>query len=310
MIKRTLYFGNPSYLSLKNDQLVLKLPEVEANSTLTDEFKQLNVKTFPIEDIGVVVLDHKQITITQALLEKLLENNCAVITCDSRRMPSGLMLPLEGNTLQEERFTSQIEASLPLKKQLWQQTVIRKIENQAAVLKAYTEADTGCMTQWAKQVRSDDSDNLEARAAAYYWSHLFPQLPYFTRDRNGGFPNAWLNYGYAILRAVVARALVATGLLPTFGIHHRNRYNAYCLADDIMEPYRPYVDAMVVQLVSQYGEEEDLSKPVKTQLLQLPVVDVVIQNHRSPLMVAVATTANSLYKCYAGETKKVIYPKL
>ena len=310
MIKRTLYFGNPSYLSLKNDQLVLKLPEVEANSTLTGEFKQLNVKTFPIEDIGVVVLDHKQITITQALLEKLLENNCAVITCDSRRMPSGLLLPLEGNTLQEERFTSQIEASLPLKKQLWQQTVIRKIENQAAVLKAYTEADTGCMTQWAKQVRSDDSDNLEARAAAYYWSHLFPQLPYFTRDRNGGFPNAWLNYGYAILRAVVARALVATGLLPTFGIHHRNRYNAYCLADDIMEPYRPYVDAMVVQLVSQYGEEEDLSKPVKTQLLQLPVVDVVIQNHRSPLMVAVATTATSLYKCYAGETKKVIYPKL
>ena len=148
MIKRTLYFGNPSYLSLKNDQLVLKLPEVEANSTLTGEFKQLNVKTFPIEDIGVVVLDHKQITITQALLEKLLENNCAVITCDSRRMPSGLLLPLEGNTLQEERFTSQIEASLPLKKQLWQQTVIRKIENQAAVLKAYTEADTGCMMQW------------------------------------------------------------------------------------------------------------------------------------------------------------------
>ena len=310
MIKRTLYFGNPSYLSLKNDQLVLKLPEVEANNTLTDEFKQLNVKTFPIEDIGVVILDHKQITITQALLEKLLENNCAVITCDTHRMPTGLLLPLEGNTLQEERFSYQIGAALPLKKQLWQQTVSRKIENQAAVLMAHTDADTGCMMQWAKQVKSGDSDNLEARAAIYYWANLFPNIPHFSRDRSGGFPNAWLNYGYAILRAVVARALVATGLLPTFGIHHRNRYNAYCLADDIMEPYRPYVDAAVVQLMTQFDEDEGLSKTVKAHLLQIPVTEVVIQNHRSPLMVAVATTANSLYKCYAGGTKKVIYPKM
>lgn len=310
MIKRTLYFGNPSYLSLKNDQLVLKLPEVEANSTFTDEFKQLNVKTFPIEDIGVVVLDHKQITITQALLEKLLENNCAVITCDSQRMPSGLFLPLESNTLQQERFTEQINASLPLRKQMWQQTVIRKIENQAAVLRKHTNAEIGNMTEWSKNVKSGDSENLEARAAAYYWSHLFPDIPGFTRKRDGEFPNNLLNYGYAIVRATVARALVATGLLPTLGIHHHNRYNAFCLADDIMEPYRPFVDEAVLDIIQNFPDETELTKPVKAELLQIPVADILINGQRSPLMVAAATTAASLYKCFSGKSRRISYPTL
>ena len=239
MIKSTLYFGNPAYLSLRNNQLIIRLPEVEKNDTLPDSFKRDTVRSKPIEDIGVVVLDHKQITITSGVLEALLENNCAIITCDCKSMPVGLMLPLCGNTTQNERFRDQLDASLPLKKQLWQQTVKMKIENQATVLSKSRNCEIKNMRVWANDVRSGDPDNLEARAAAYYWKNLFPKIEGFTRDREGIPPNNLLNYGYAILRAVVARGLVSSGLLPTLGIHHHNRYNAYCLADDIMEPYRP-----------------------------------------------------------------------
>lgn len=310
MIKRTLYFGNPAYLSLKDEQLVIRLPEVEKNDNLPDTFKKNAIKTVPIEDIGVVLLDNKQITITQGLLERLMDNNCAVITCNSKSMPYGLLLPLDGNTIQQERFTRQIDASLPLKKNLWQQTVIRKIENQAAVLKNYATCETGNMQKWASSVRSGDPDNLEARAAAYYWASLFPDLPDFTRKREGAFPNNLLNYGYAILRAIIARALVSSGMLPTLGIHHRNRYNAYCLADDIMEPYRPYVDEKVIQIKSNYGEEVELTKELKAELLMIPVVEVLIDGNRSPLMVAAAKTAVSLQKCFAGEARNIIYPVL
>ena len=249
MIKRTLCFSNPAYLSLKNAQMVIKLPEVE-KADVAELIKAEAVRTIPIEDIGVVVLDNRQITITQGLAESLLENNCAIITCDSTHLPVGLMLPLCGNTTQSERFRAQIDASLPLKKQLWQQTVQCKIRNQAAVLQNTRNAIVKNMLVWAGEVKSGDSDNLEGRAAAYYWRNLFPDILGFTRDREGVPPNNLLNYGYAILRAVVARALVGSGLLPTLGIHHHNRYNAYCLADDIMEPYRPYVDALVCQLVA------------------------------------------------------------
>ena len=234
MIKKTLFFGNPAYLSVKNSQLVVKRTDSDTQQEV--------VRTVPIEDIGVVVLEDRQITITNVALDALLQNNCAVITCDEKHMPAGMLLPLEGNTIQSERFANQIEASSPLKKQLWQQTVHAKIRNQASVLKRMSGVEVGCMLAWANDVKSGDSDNLEGRAAAYYWKNIFPSLPGFTRDREGEMPNNLLNYGYAIVRAVVARALVASGLLPTLGIHHHNRYNAYCLADDIMEPYRPYVD--------------------------------------------------------------------
>ena len=227
MIKSTLYFGNPAYLSLRNNQLIIKLPEVEKNETLPDSFKRDTVRSKPIEDIGVVVLDHKQITITSGVLEALLENNCAVITCDCKSMPVGLMLPLCGNTTQNERFRDQLDASLPLKKQLWQQTIKMKIENQATVLSKSRNCEIKNMRVWANDVRSGDPDNLEARAAAYYWKNLFPKIEGFTRDREGIPPNNLLNYGYAILRAVVARGLVSSGLLPTLGIHHHNRYNAW-----------------------------------------------------------------------------------
>lgn len=308
MIKRTLCFTNPAYLSLKNSQLVIKLPEVETNSSLPESFRAETIKTIPIEDIGVVVLDNKRITITQGVLEALLENNCAVITCNDSHLPVGMHLPLVGNTTQTERMRFQIEASLPLKKQLWQQTISAKIQNQAAVLKQMRGTEVRNMLKWASEVKSGDSENLEARAAVYYWQNAFPMIENFTRSREGVSPNNLLNYGYAILRAIVARALVSSGLLTTLGIHHRNKYNAYCLADDIMEPYRPYVDRLVMQLYDKYPNCEELTKELKAELLQIPVLDVVISGKKSPLMIAVSTTTSSLQKCYSGELRKIVYP--
>lgn len=309
MIKKTLYFGNPAYLSLRNAQLVIKLPDVESATALPEALKKQMELTKPIEDIGIVVLDNKQITITSGVLEALLENNCSVITCDSKSMPTGLMLPLYGNTTQNERFREQLAASLPLKKQLWQQTIQMKINNQASVLKNCKDEEVRCMHVWAADVRSGDPDNLEARAAAYYWKYLFSDIEGFTRDREGISPNNLLNYGYAILRAVVARGLVTSGLLPTLGIHHHNRYNAYCLADDIMEPYRPYVDELVFGLVQKHGENVELTKEIKALLLTIPTLEVIIGGKRSPLMVAVAQTTASLYKCFSGELRRIVYPE-
>jgi CRISPR-associated protein Cas1 len=311
MIKKTLCFSNPAYLSMKNAQLVIKLPEVEKSDALSESYKTETVRTIPIEDIAVVVIENKQITITAGLLEALLENNCAVITCDSRCMPQGLLLPLEGNTTQSERFTAQIEASLPLKKQLWQQTIQMKIENQAAVLKKCRNLEVINMQRWVGEVRSGDVDNMEARAAVYYWKNLFFFVEDFTRNREGIVPNNLLNYGYAILRAVIARSLVASGLLPTLGIHHHNRYNAYCLADDIMEPYRPFVDKLVVEIIDVETDNYpslELTKEIKTKLLQIPVLDVIINGQRSPLMIAAGQTTASLAKCYLGDLRKITYP--
>ncbi len=309
MIKKTLYFGNPAYLSLRNAQLIIRLPEVVDNDTLPEYFQQVSEVSKPIEDIGVIVLDHKQITITSGVLEAFLENNCAVLTCDSKSMPVGLLLPLHGNTTQNKRFRQQLDASLPLSKQLWQQTVKAKIENQAAVLKECTGEEMKCMRVWAANVRSGDPDNQEARAAAYYWKNLF-RIEGFTRDRDGIPPNNLLNYGYAILRAVVARGLVASGLLPTLGIHHHNRYNAYCLADDIMEPYRPYVDRLVYDMVKQGANYAELTKDLKVRLLTIPTLETTIAGKRSPLMVAVGQTTASLYKCFSGELRKISYPEI
>lgn len=308
MIKRTLCFTNPAYLSLKNNQLVIKLPEVETNSSLPEDFKAEATKTIPIEDIGIVVLDNKRITITQGVMEALLENNAAVVTCNESHLPVGMHLPLVGNTTQTERMRFQIEASLPLKKQLWQQTISAKIQNQAAVLKQMRGTEVRNMLKWASEVKSGDSENLEARAAVYYWQNAFPMIENFTRSREGVSPNNLLNYGYAILRAIVARALVSSGLLTTLGIHHRNKYNPFCLADDVMEPYRPYIDKLVMQLYDKYPNCEELTKELKAELLQIPVLDVVISGKKSPLMIAVSTTTSSLQKCYSGELRKIVYP--
>jgi CRISPR-associated protein Cas1 len=307
MIKKTLYFGNPMYLSLRNAQLVLRKPDADK---LEESFKQDAERTIPIEDIGVVVLDNRRITITTGAMEALLGNNCAIITCDSTNLPVGLMLPLCGNTTQSERFRNQIDASLPLKKQLWQQTIRQKILNQATVLNKNTGAIVKNMQVWANEVKSGDPDNLEARAATYYWRNLFPTLPNFVRGREGDPPNNLLNYGYAILRACVARGLVGSGLLPTLGIHHHNRYNAYCLADDIMEPYRPFVDDLVINIMQEYPDYSELTLSIKAALLTIPSLDVMLDGKRSPLMIAVGQTTASLAKCFNGELRKIAYPEL
>lgn len=307
MIKKTLYFGNPAYLSLRNEQLVIRLPEVE-KANLPEAIKQESTRTIPIEDIGVIVLDNKQITITQGVLAALLNNTVAVITCDNKRMPTGMLLPLSGNTLHQERFRNQIEAAVPLRKQLWQQTVKAKIENQAFCLQKNTSKSFAPLHVLARSVRSDDTDNNEAQAAAYYWKNIFPNLPDFTRDKEGTPPNNLLNYGYTILRAVIARALVGSGLLPVYGIHHHNRYNAYCLADDIMEPYRPFVDDLVIKTTNKKEIPAELTTELKQEMLMIPVLDVLIGGKRSPLMIAAGQTTASLAKCYNGESRNIAYP--
>ena len=295
MIKRTLCFSNPAYLSVKLNQLVISSPEKEEK------------KTIPIEDIGVVILDSLQITVTQTVLVKLLENNTAVVTCNSSHHPIGLQLCLDGNTLQSERFQKQISVSEVLKKNLWQQTIQSKIYNQAMFLQELGIPIRN-MLLWSRSVTSGDTKNHEARAAAYYWETLLQSHDNFKRERFGEYPNNFFNYTYAILRAIVARNLVGSGLLPTLGIHHKNKYNAYCLADDIMEPYRPYADRLVLETIQKYPDTEDINKEIKSMLLTLPVIDVKINKQQRPLLVAVAETTASLAQCFAGKRRKIKYP--
>lgn len=302
MIKKTLCFSNRAYLCCKNRQLVITVYD-----PVTGEPSE---HTRPIEDIGVIVIESEQVTLSSYLISSLLENKVAVIVCDQKHMPFGLMLPLVGNTEQTERFNAQIEASLPLKKQLWQQTIAMKIRNQAAVLKRVNNMEVGNMIAWSSQVRSGDSDNLEGRAAAYYWKNLFEDNPGFIRRQEGIDPNGLLNYGYAILRAIIARSLVASGLIPTLGIHHSNKYNAYCLADDIMEPYRPYVDLMVTDMIKTHNLPPEITKETKKHLLTIPTIDVKMGKLSRPLMVAASMTTASLAKCYLGESRKLSYPEM
>lgn len=297
MIKRTLYFGNPAYLHMANEQLVAKLK---------DGVKEMSA---PIEDLSIVILDHQQITITQGLIASLLENNVALITCGHTHHPVGMFLNLNGHTLQSRIFRYQVEASLPLKKQLWQQTIVAKILNQAAML-AREQVPNTLLLNYAREVKSGDAENHEAMAAGYYWKNIFPDFLQFSRDPEGAPPNNLLNYGYAILRALVARSLVGSGLLPTLGIKHKNQYNAYCLADDIMEPYRPYVDKMVCGIVTMNGTYLDMGPSMKKELLQLPAMDVEIDGQTSPLLTAVQRTTASLAKCFEGSTRRILYPTL
>jgi CRISPR-associated protein Cas1 len=289
--------------------LVLRLPEVEKNDTLPNSFKKEAQAIIPIEDIGVVILDDQRIVISQSLIDGLIENNVALITCDKTHHPTGLMLNLAGNKLQSARFKTQLDAGQPLVKQLWQQTIKAKIINQAHLLKRLGNEATNMM-KWASDVKSGDPENMEARAAAYYWKSIFPDIKEFKREREGIPPNNLLNYTYAILRAIIARSLVGSGLLPTLGIHHRNQYNHYCLADDIMEPYRPFADALVTEIIRNGEDYTELSPSVKRQLLGIATVDVMLNNERSPLMVATQRTTASLAKCFEGTSKKLLYPEL
>jgi len=299
MIKKTLYFGNPTQLRKKDMQLQIEL-------TSSDD-KQ--IVTIPIEDIGVIVLDHPQIMLSQALISSLNENNVAILSCDAKHLPFGLMLPMFAHHAFTEKMYQQLECSLPLKKNLWQQTIIAKISNQAALLKSLGVNDSK-MHYYVKLVKSGDPQNVEGRAAAYYWENLFGTESSFSRDRFGDSPNAMLNYGYAVLLAIVARGLVSSGLLPAVGIHHRNKYNPWCLASDIMEPYRPFVDRIVLDVMRRFPVGDELTPEIKKQLLQIPVIDVEIDGKSSPLMVGLQRTTASLSACFDGSTRKLLFPEL
>ncbi|PNW25583.1 type II CRISPR-associated endonuclease Cas1 [Formosa algae] len=294
MIKRTIYICNPTHLKLKNQQLLVQEPLGKVKGSV------------PIEDIALLILDHYRITFSTQVINSLLGNGVCIVTCDAHHLPYGITLPLYGHTEHSERVKYQLDVSEPLKKQLWKQTIQQKIKNQEALLKLNNRVYEP-MEKYRTSTKSGDTSNTEGKAAQYYWKHLFPE---FHRNRFGEAPNALLNFGYAILRSIVARALVSSGLLPVLGLFHKNKYNPYCLADDIMEPYRPFVDKMVVNYVNNFGETDELTKEVKAYLLGITTQDVWIDGQQRPLLVAVTTTTASLYKCYTGEFRNIKYPEL
>jgi CRISPR-associated protein Cas1 len=295
MLKRTLYIGNPAYLKLKDLQLQIIDPE-------TKEVKG----SVPIEDLGFLVLDHPQITLSHPVILLLQQHNVAIISCDESHLPLGLMLPISGHVEHSERLKHQINCSEPLRKQLWKQTVEAKIFQQKEVLRKLN-IEHESLLKYMNDVKSGDSTNMEGIAAQYYWKQLFDD---FTRERKGDAPNNFLNFGYAVLRSLVARALVCSGLHPTIGVFHRNKYNAYCLADDIMEPYRPYVDQLVVDWMKLPESTPILDKQAKAHLLQLATKDVYINGLQRPLMTAVSITSSSLCKCFMGESRVIHYPMM
>lgn len=257
MLKRIIYIGTPRKIRIKDNNLLLH----QVSDGLID--------LVPVEDIGFLILDNQNITISQNVLQSLLENKCAIVTCNQKHMPLGLFLNLDGSQLQAEMFALQIATKLPVKKQLWKQIIIAKIENQAQLVSRLVSKDASLpLYRLSKQVQSGDITNREAIAARYYWHQLFGNYD-FAREREGDPPNNALNYGYSILRAGVARAIMSSGLLPTFGIHHHNRYNSYCLADDVMEPYRPFVDEIVWMMVKNNEVNQELTIENKRQLLNI-----------------------------------------
>ena len=297
MIKKTILVENKSGITTKNQQLVLK--------------SEIRESTIPIEDIGFLVLDHPEIYLSIPAMNLIVENNTAIIICGSNHLPNGMFLNLNSHHIQQEIFKNQIEASVPLKKQLWQQTIIEKIRNQGELLAKITE-NKNTFDFLASKVLSGDTSNMEGVAAQQYWKN-FPlpnhEIDGIKRERYGDYPNNFLNYGYAILRAATARALSGSGLLNTLGIHHKNKYNAFALADDIMEPFRPIVDEKVFDIMKRYQEQE-LNTAIKAELLQILTQTVYFKEEKSPLMVGLQKTASSLQQCFTGNRKKIKYPKL
>lgn len=296
MLYRSIYIGNPAYLKLKDKQLKVTDPE-------TKEEKG----SVPIEDIGLLMLDHYQITLSHQLIQELMKNNVILISCDERHLPLAGMLPFSGNTLFSERVKTQIEVSEPLKKQLWKQTIECKIQNQLKVLEQLGKYASP-MYEYLKEVKSGDTTNMEGIAAQHYWKYLIDND--FLRDRFGDYPNPFFNFGYGVLLSIIARALVDTGLLLVLGIFHRNKYNPYCLASDIMEPYHPIADLLVMKWLQLHPEKQSLDKESKSFLLQIATQDVNIEKLVRPLIVGVKMTASSLLKCYTGEKRQMSYPEL
>ena len=292
MLKKTILVERKSKITCKNLQLIIK--------------NDLREGKVPIEDIGFLVLDHPEIYISLPSMNLLVDNNTSIIICNSSHLPNGMFLNLNSHHIQQEIFKIQINASVPLKKQLWQQTIIEKIKNQGQLLNIVTKKENS-FKYISSKVLSGDSTNMEAVAAKFYWKSFFDST--FKRERFGNYPNNFLNYGYAILRAATARALSGSGLLNTLGIHHKSKYNAFALADDIMEPFRPVVDEAVHMIMQNYDEQE-LNTEIKSILLQILTRTVYFKNEKSTLMIALQKTASSLQQCYAGKRKKIKYPLL
>lgn len=292
MIKKSILIENKTSITSKNLQLIIK--------------SEIRESSIPIEDIGFLVLDHQEIYISLPAMNLMIENNTSVIVCNKSHLPNGMFLNLNSHHIQQEVFKNQIEASIPLKKQLWQQTIIEKITNQGLLLQRITNKKNS-FEFLAGKVLSGDTTNMEGVAAQQYWKLFFETD--FKRERFGDYPNNFLNYGYAILRAATARALSGSGLLNTLGIHHKSKYNAFALADDIMEPFRPLVDEKVFEIMQTYDEQE-LNTKIKAELLQVLTRTVYFKDEKSPLMVALQKTASSLQQCFTGKRKKIKYPKL
>lgn len=295
MLKRTLYFTTPYHIGVRNNQLV-------ATHKTTGEKKQA-----VLEDVGFILLDNEQITLTQAFAQHCNKHNVALVFCDAKHHPASMLLHFDTHHLQGKVVEKQAEAGEALRKNLWKQTIVAKIRNQAALL-AYYQHENSRLQSLSKSVQSGDTSNCEAQAARYYWQHL-PLIGDFRRARYGDNPNSMFNYAYAILRAATAKALVGSGLLPILGIHHRNQYNAYRLADDIMEPYRPFADALVLQTFEQFIDYQELTPPIKSELLRVLTLDVQMEKVMRPLSVALTFTTASLAKCYTGERRKIQYPR-
>lgn len=293
MVKRTLFFASPCHLSLKDCQLV-----VENHSTG-------EVKTVPIEDIGCVIIENQQVSVTVPALNAMSENNCAVVFCDNSHMPSSMLLNLEANTIQAETYRFQVDAGVPMKKNLWKQIVEAKIRNQAGLLdRVGLVGDV--LKPYYSNVKSGDSDNREGLAAKLYWDRLLGTE--FVRIRNGEGINAMLNYGYSVLRAGMARAIVGSGLFPSFGLFHKNRYNAFPLADDLMEPYRPYVDYIVYELYMDGCV--GIVPEIKQALVRVLFKDTSFGTETRPLEVGLTMTSASLAKCLRGERRSILFPRL
>lgn len=296
MIKRSIYIGNPAWLRCSKEQM--EIVDVDT--------KAIKAKV-PIEDLAILVLDHPQITISNYLLQMLMKNKIVLISCDDKHLPLGIMQALYGHSEYSERIKLQISISEALKKNLWKQIVEQKIANQTQMLikwNCYYEP----MLEYEKEVKSGDSTNREGVAAQHYWRYLVGND--FLRERNGDAPNCFFDYGYAILRSIVARAIVETGLLPVLGLFHKNKYNPYCLADDVMEPFRPMVDDLVMQWVTEHPEQEDLTTESKAHLIKMATMDVKIDEMTRPLMVAVKSYVSGLYQCYTGEKRLLKQVKL
>ncbi|MBN1972753.1 MAG: type II CRISPR-associated endonuclease Cas1 [Sedimentisphaerales bacterium] len=303
MIKRIVEISqSKTYLSIRYGQLLLNQNGEQVSS-------------IPCEDIGILLVDHSGVTYTHSVFTELLSKGASVVLCGSDHHPTGMLLPIESNSLQTERFRYQIEAKEPLKKKLWKQIIQAKIRHQAAIVGTDSDVYKPLMTL-RHRVRSGDPDNIEAQASRKFWPAYFNCLTDsstalgMTRDTDGKPPNNMLNYGYMVMRAAVARAICSAGLLPCLGIHHRNRYNAFCLADDLHEPFRGFVESKVRDICKNNGHVESLTQDIKAVILEALYEEVSIAGFKGPLMVGLHRTAASLQRCFASEQDELDLPEL